>query len=804
MSRIDLPSIYNPASQTHQELIDNFVVRTKLFEEIFKDIKNSDMKYPQQPYIIQGVRGQGKTTFLLRIAYEIERDKELSKQVIPVCFNEEQYNISRLFKLWETVAEYFEEQDELQGLYQSMQEIEFDEDYEIHCFELLENFLKKNNKKLILFIDNIDDILNKFTKKEQHRLREIFSESPEIRIIGASSVMLEFHYDYGHPFYQFFRMEQLKGLTSEETKILLLRLGEYYKRERVKEIVRNQLGRVEALRRLSSGVIRTIVLLFQIFVDDTDGNAFMDLEKILDQVTPLYKHRMEKLSPQHQEIVDVIGLNWDAVTAREIAEKTKMSSKAVSAQLKQLKKYHLIEKEKSSTKNYLYRIHERFFNIWYLMRRGRKWDEKRVRFLVEFLQIWCDSKTLEQRVLKHIESVKSGKLYDKHALFMTEALARTQIKRELQDQLIKETRSYLEKSESELKDYLSESDKELSEHAFNDYKTGNIDKAIEDIKKIKHKDKNDFFILGNLYRQSGKNFREAEEYYLKAVEKGHAGAMYNLALMFETEFKDFKQAEKYYRLAVEKGHAGAMYNLALMFKTEFKDFKQAEKYYRLAVEKGHAGAMYNLALMFQTEFKDFKQAEKFYRLAVEKGHAGAMNNLALLYKTEFKDFKQAEKFYRLAVEKGDAGAMNNLAWLFFQKKRNREKALEYARSSYKNTKSSITAHTYAIILLWNKDIEKAIEISNVFLNHKKFIEEYSRDINYFLMFLISQNQYHTALKIFHNNPHNLQDRFKPVYYALMYFLQDEYPNQYRKMGAELKETVDEIIKEIKQLAKEYK
>ncbi len=222
------------------------------------------------------------------------------------------------------------------------------------------------------------------------------------------------------------------------------------------------------------------------------------------------------------------------------------------------------------------------------------------------------------------------------------------------------------------------------------------------------------------------------------------------------------------------------------------------------MEKGDAGAMYNLALMFQTEFKDFKQAEKFYRLAVEKGHAGAMNNLALLYKTEFKDFKQAEKFYRLAVEKGDAGAMNNLAWLFFQKKRNREKALEYARSSYKNTKSSITAHTYAIILLWNKDIEKAIEISNVFLNHKKFIEEYSRDINYFLMFLISQNQYHTALKIFHNNPHNLQDRFKPVYYALMYFLQDEYPNQYRKMGAELKETVDEIIKEIKQLAKEYK
>ncbi|MFW6131747.1 MAG: hypothetical protein ACOC5F_04025 [Candidatus Aminicenantaceae bacterium] len=672
MSRVDLPSIYNPGSQTPQELIDNFVVRIKLFQDVYNDIKNSDMTYPQQPYIIQGVRGQGKTTFLLRIAYEIERDEELSKQVISVCFNEEQYNISRLFKLWETVAEYLEEEDEFKGFYQKMQDFGFDEDYEEKCFELLENSLKKNNKKLILFIDNIDDLINKFSRKDQHRLREIFSESPEIRIIGASSAMLEFHYDYGHPFYQFFRMEQLKGLTAEETRTLLLRLGEYYKRKRVKEIVHNQPGRVEALRRLSSGVIRTIVLLFQIFVDDIDGNAFMDLEKILDQATPLYKYRMEKLSPQHQEIVDVIGLNWDAITAKEIAEKTKMSSKAVSAQLKQLEKYRLIEREKSSTKNYLYRIHERFFNIWYLMRRGKKWDEKRVRFFVEFLEIWCDNKALGQRALKHIESLKSGTIYDKHALFMTEALAHTHIKRELQDKLIKETQFHLEKSKSELKRYLSMSDKELIKKAEHDYKRENFEQTIKHIKKIKHKDKNDYFALGELYRQSG------------------------------------------------------------------KDLKQAEKYYRMAVDKGHAWAM------------------------------------------------------------------NNLAGLFFEEKRNKEKALEYAQSAYnKNKKDLITAHTYAAILIWNNEFDKSIEIVHDFIENKKYIEKHHSYINFLLLLLISKRQYYAVKEIFDSNPHNLKDRFKPVYYALLYFMQDEYPNHYRKMGSELRETVDEIIKEIKKLEKEH-
>ena len=86
MSRTDFPKIYNPANQTPKELIENFVVRTKIFEEILADIKNSEMKHPEQHYIIQGVRGQGKTTLLLRIAYEIDHDKKLRRHMIPVIF----------------------------------------------------------------------------------------------------------------------------------------------------------------------------------------------------------------------------------------------------------------------------------------------------------------------------------------------------------------------------------------------------------------------------------------------------------------------------------------------------------------------------------------------------------------------------------------------------------------------------------------------------------------------------------------------------------------------------------------------
>jgi len=126
-----------------------------IFQDIFQEIKSSKMEHPEQHYIIQGIRGQGKTTLLLRIAYEIEKDKNLNKYLIPIVFSEEQYKVRKLYKLWEETAEYLKSYSGFETLPSEMQNIEYDDDFEEKCFHLLEKTLKKNKKKLILFIDNI-------------------------------------------------------------------------------------------------------------------------------------------------------------------------------------------------------------------------------------------------------------------------------------------------------------------------------------------------------------------------------------------------------------------------------------------------------------------------------------------------------------------------------------------------------------------------------------------------------------------------------------------------------------------------
>ncbi|MCD4818980.1 MAG: hypothetical protein K8S23_09840 [Candidatus Cloacimonetes bacterium] len=731
MSQINFPKIYNPANQPKEELIKNFVVRTNIFQEIFDDIKTSKMEHPEQHYIIQGIRGQGKTTLLLRIAYEIENDTKLNKWLIPVVFSEELYKVRKLFKLWEVIAEFLEKANLFPHIFGDMRNIEYDEDYENQCFQLLESTLQRNQKKLILFIDNIDDIFRKFTGKEQHRLREILMETSEIRIIGASAKSLEFHQDYGKPFYEFFRMPILKGLNRKETNNLLLNLGEEYKRERVKDIVQNQSGRVEALRRMTGGVIRTIVILFQIFVDDENGNAFQDLEKILDEVTPLYKHRMDNLSAQQQEIVDIIALNWDAISTKEIALKAREQSKAVSSQLKILIRNQLVEQQSTTTKNYLYRLSERFFNIWYLMRHGGKNEENKVRWLVEFLQIWCDDKELERKANSHLECISNGNIYDKFAYYMTEALAQASLKRDLQDKLVKETRKYLESKKSDFLEYLHPSDIELQESAIVHIFRQETNKFIKNLEKIRNKDVEQLILLG----------------------------------LYSTYFNEIEKAEKYLLEATKQKDVKAMYFLAKLYQTKFKKFKKAEKFYLYAVKRGHIEAMFSLALLYETKFRDFTKAKKYYLLAVEKENFKAMHNLALLYQIKFNDFR---------------------------------KAVKYSKMGFKIQKNCV----YPIILLWNNKIEQSIKYFQEFMNDEFNIDNEKQRINNYLQQLIAKKQYHSVLKIFNKNQYQLKDRFKPIYYALMYFMQEEYPNEYIKMGSELKQTVEEIIANINEMAEE--
>ncbi len=425
---------YTPDEMDENEFLSRFVVRNSEFDEIFEDIKEVDYNVPNQHYIIIGQRGQGKTTLLRKIMLEVKKDKKLSKFLLPVKFAEEQYQIRSLCRLWEEVADYLQSiyGAEFKDVLDKMEEHFEDEDYDLKCFSYLETAIKSKKKKLLLLIDNIDELFGKLKEKEQRRLREILLTSSSFRIIGGSTKMLEQHFDYGKPFYEFFKIVKLQGLNYEDSINFLRAIGTSEQKKKIELVIHNSPERIETLRRLTGGVPRTLVMLFDIFLDD-EGDAFQDLLKVLDEATPLYKHRMDDLPPALQDIVHAIAINWDGMLTKEIAKKTRLTSKVVSAQLKQLvDKYQIVESE-STGKNKIYKIQERFFNIWYLMRYGRKKDRQRVEWLVKFLVSWCTPKELNERGKKLIVSIKDGNIQESHVYHIGEALSYAGLDLEIED-----------------------------------------------------------------------------------------------------------------------------------------------------------------------------------------------------------------------------------------------------------------------------------------------------------------------------------------------------------------------------------
>lgn len=637
--KFNFPAVYNPANQTKEELIANFVVRLEEFTSIFHEIKEGEKKKPIRHFIIQGVRGSGKTTLLLRLFHAVADDNALKEFLIPVIFDEEQYNIRTLSRLWEEIALYLEEEHEslFHGLYDDMQKYLEEDGFEETCYNLLKNRLTEKKRKLVLLVDNFGRMLSKFPLEEHRRLRERLELSDDIRIVGGSSIIPEYFHDQPGNLSEFFYILPLEGLDQRETVELLLQLSKTYNAVVVKSIVQNNPGRVEALRRLTHGVPRTIILLFEIFLDNEKGDSFNDLEIILDRVTPLYIHRIDSLPPQKQDIVDAIAMSWDAVGVKEIARKTRVPGKSVSAQLNELEKNKIIVKIPTSTKNNLYQVAERFFNIWYLMRHGRKRDRNKVLWLVRFLESWCSEEELVFRALKHIVALRVGDIFEKHAFYMTEALAGTKLPGDIQHQMIEETREYLTRKKSSFVRDISRSDIELYGEALGHYKNKEYDLALKKFQKINDK-----------------------------------------------------------------------------------------------------------------------------------------NYISYTY----------------------------IALIYFHTKRDKAEALGFAKKAMENDDNYISANIYAITLLWNNEIEKAVEAIETFMDDEEN-PHLRGDFESILLFLLVKKQFYFTHKLFKENKFDIKDRYKPFYYVLMHFMRDTYPDEYRKMGPELKETVEEIIEKVDRMAIDY-
>ncbi len=649
---------YQSANADATSIKEDFIIRIEEFDIIMDDIRRNLMKGAVQHYLLLGRRGSGKSTLLKRLQVEIEQDEVLKQTHIAINPAEEQANIYRLYDLLQEVI------DELDDKGIEVVQPEYDDDsnnYARSLFFAIHDAIEKEGKKIVLLLDNIDRIFDNL-KEDQTVVRELLLNFDDIKIIGGSTKMTEHFWKHDLPFYQFFRIMELKPLTIDEIKALLLMWSEKFNLQQLATFVKERTGQLETVRRLTDGLPRTLQFFVNVLINHTQETGYEYLRRIMDQVTPLYQERLNNLPAPQRKIVLQMAFLWEAAGAGEIAQATHMANNLISAQLKQLINKEIVEKIPTDTKNNLYRLSERFFNLWLIFTQGSQKEKRKAKCLTIFLESFYsadDLKIMADGHLRCLADMEPGK-----AAILTKAYAQSKyISSEMRDELLNKTLQL--NISDDLRSQLPVTTDKIVKK-INEFVNKQLwDKAITEAYEIDQEDGLKDNALGLIYVRKG-DTTSAEKCFLKATEKGNIKAIFNLALLYENQQQKYDLAEKYYLLAIEKGELDSLNNLAVLY-SKLKKHDLSEKYFLLAIDKGYSNAMNSLAGIYFSEQK-FDLAEEYFLLAIKKGNVDAIFNLGLVYAAQRK-YKDAEKYYLEAIEKGLMEATNNLAALYADQKK---------------------------------------------------------------------------------------------------------------------------------------
>ena len=382
--------LYNPAQLTPDELKASFVARKDTLAEMIRLIREQPHGRPCQHMLLIGPRGMGKTTLGLRFLHAVAESPDLAAHWQPVPFYEESYDIGDLADFWLAALRHLTratENPQWEDKAKALAQDERDpERLAAYALAALMDFCRASDKRLILFVENLDDIFGQLRdEREVHALRASLIECPDILLLGSANAVFNAIRSHGEPFYEFFRLFMLEGLGQEETLQILEALAGGEDKPEMAETLHRERGRLETLRRLTGGNPRLLVLACRLLIESPLGSAFEDLERLIDEQTPYFKARIEELPVQARKLFHCLAEGWKPMLAREVADAAKLTSSHTSAQLKQLvEKGYTREIRLPGTKRTCYEVSDRFYNIYYLLRFSRA-GRDRLERLVAFL-----------------------------------------------------------------------------------------------------------------------------------------------------------------------------------------------------------------------------------------------------------------------------------------------------------------------------------------------------------------------------------------------------------------------------------
>ncbi len=699
----------NPHLLAADELRAIFIARQKELKDILEKIKNTAPNTVPQHLLITGQRGMGKSTLLNRVALEIDENPDFNQEWLALRFPEEQYTVATLSQLWLNVLDSLA--DSLpEGSAQQLEIDNFLNNFnqaqgEQPLLDFLQQWCDKQQRRLVLLIDSSDLLLDNLSKtgkktdasaSQLWQLRHTLQTQPCFFWLGGSYQSIDANALYQDTFLDFFHHIELRPLSLKEVKDCLRQLAQVFGIGRklkgkkaiaeMDRIFSEYPARLKTIHQLSGGNLRTTIILFELFSAGGEDEVQSDLKRLLDDISPLYKARMEMLAEQPRKILAHLFEHWAPTSLAQLSKLSALKKTSITPQLKRLELEGLIETTAlPNTTRQGYQVSERLFNIWYLMRNAPRRLRLRLNYLVAFMRLWYDTETLCQMAKHQYNKLCTGQFKDLETYSYSRALAdalpaQEPLKQQLTIRAVDLVLNDFSEQSRMILDFEGEDKPFITAIDYQNRLKALPSKLKQLPFKLTKKELNHWveLVLGSLSLDINEKEKVATE--CKTLSKFQFKALKNQA--FEDEiikfskifgeenfqqirkyilsgefFPDFPNAELFYQQLMLFADNKMLQSqlLSLYCAKHISNLlEEKKKTYRKAIELDPKDATpwNNLANLLKNQLNSPQEAEKAYRKAIELDPklAQPWNGLANLLADQLNSPQEAEKAYRKAIE----------------------------------------------------------------------------------------------------------------------------------------------------------
>lgn len=407
--------IYNPGQLSPSELARTFVVRTAELAILERQLVDFASGRGRQHMYVAGRRGMGKTMLLLRLSHLCAEQNEL-RSLIPAPLLEEHYGIGDLADVWRETIRVVAPR-----LADSSIDVAADtlwtelnarpERLAEGLFALLRERVHAAGCKLVLLVDNIEDIFSAIGEPSQHRFRELLQENPDVLLVAASPHTTSVTNDYGAAFYEAFRVLRLRPLTLDGARDLLVSDTDPEEQARLTRLLAQHPIRLNGIYQLTGGNPRLVAIGRRLLRDTPLAAVHDDLESLLDELTPYYKHLIDDIPRQQQRVFNAVAGHWTPVRAADIQVELRLKRNQVGAQLSRLTKEGWLVEVEAPGRGQTYEVAERLFNLFYVMR-FRRIERERLRDWTRFVEVLFDAGSGNRTVEPVVSEPSVPALYD--------------------------------------------------------------------------------------------------------------------------------------------------------------------------------------------------------------------------------------------------------------------------------------------------------------------------------------------------------------------------------------------------------